>query len=174
MKIQKFIISLLFLSFAIFGLFAAVASAQLPRVEVVSITDGDTLRLKFENGFEFDARLHGVDAPELAQPRGINCREVLIKLVANKALRVWIIAEDVFNRKLVKLLDESFSEINIALIGHGCAYLASPRRREKKIYKETFIAAENRRYVGRNETIPYYKPSEYCEPRKFRKGKCPD
>ena len=173
---------------AVLGFFVGLANCQAFDVSVVSITDGDTLRLKFTNNFEFDARLQGIDAPELTQTKGAYCKSMLENSVAGQSLKIWIIAEDKFNRKLVKLFRADFQEINLSLISTGCAWKFSTRRNDKKLYTLAYKTAwvnclglwsarDGCWQTTTNPDIgePYpSQPPAPCAPRKFRLGKCPE
>lgn len=134
-------------------------------VNVVSVYDGDTLRLSFENDFQFDARLHGIDAPELTQDFGTQCRTTLVNLVAGQTLKVWIISEDRYNRKLVKLFRPDYTEVNYDMIVAGCAWLYSPRKSEKEKYYAAFSAA----YLSH---AGLFSQTRFCQPSKWRRGTC--
>lgn len=141
------------------------AHCKLYPVQVVSIYDGDTLRLKFDNDFEFDARLHGIDAPELAQKFGEFCLKALEQKTSDGGLRAYFIAEDSYNRKLIKLVRADYSEINYELIEAGCAWLYSPTRSERTKYREAFK-------IAWTSQIGLFGDPPFCEPRKWRKGTC--
>jgi endonuclease YncB( thermonuclease family) len=150
---------------ALIGLLLQFAHCQTLAVNVVDVHDGDTLRLSFENGFQFDARLQGIDAPELAQHFGGDCRQKLKELTDNTKLKVWIIAEDSYNRKLIKLIGSDYSDINLEMVQNGCAWLASPRRSERDKYRSAFRDAWTQR-------IGLFSMEGFCQPSKFRKGVC--
>lgn len=153
-------------AFIFLMLFVAVDShCQVLEVTVVSVHDGDTLRLSFPNGFQFDARLHGIDAPELLQNYGETCRSELITRTGTTTLRVWIISEDQYNRKLVKLIRPDFSEINYELLESGCAFPLSPRRSERDKYRKAYANAFKNK-------IGLFSAEKFCEPYKWRKGTC--
>ena len=149
-----------------------VAAVELPSVTVKTVYDGDSLRLKFTNGFEFDARLHGVDAPEINQTTGASCKSELQTLTNGQTFRVWIIAEDAYNRKLVKLVDNNFYEVNEHILKHGCAYPLSPRRSEKSRYRRNHANANAMAGSVCFCGITIRDPLLYCQPAKFRRGTC--
>lgn len=134
-------------------------------VQIVNVTDGDTLRLKFDNDFDFDARLAGIDAPELSQSFGAECKTNLQNLVAGASLRIWILAEDSYGRKIVVLFRDDYSEINLEVVASGCAWLSSVRRNDRERYKAAYAAALSAQLRIWSEPNP-------CNPAKFRKGKC--
>ena len=159
---------------AIIFLFGVLSiSAQTVVVTAQSVTDGDTLTLKMSNGFQFTARLHGIDAPEIEQFRGVGAKTKLQELTNNQQLRAWIIAEDSFNRKLVQLLTLDYSNLNLAMVRSGWAWQDSSRSRDRKLYKEA-------QKLAQIEQIGLWQPTSLqsdefipCRPRKFRAGKCP-
>lgn len=141
------------------------AHCKLYPVQVVSVYDGDTLRLKFANDFEFDARLHGIDAPELLQKYGENCKVLLEEKTEAENLRAYFIAEDKYNRKLLKLVRPDYSEINFEMIESGCAWIYSPTRSERTRYKEAFK-------IAWTSNIGLFSDSPFCQPDKWRRGTC--
>lgn len=160
------------LAVAMLMIFALEAHCKVYPVGVVTVYDGDSLRLKFENDFEFDARLQGIDAPELTQNYGSYCKtelesQVGIGIIPNPSinLRVWIIAEDSYNRKLVKLFRPDYSEINFSMIQAGCAWIYSPRKSERKKYRAAFADAYKNQ-------IGLFSAPTFCEPSKYRRGTC--
>ncbi len=164
---------------ALLLIFSVDAHCKVYPVSVVNVIDGDSLRLKFDNDFEFDARLHGIDAPEISQNLGNLCKSRLETLVSGETLRVWFVAEDKFNRKLVKLVRANYSEINLDMIANGCAWLLSPRRSEREKYRKAFADAYDLRTPGKSLFIgagmatgtPPIHPKN-CKPDAYRRGTC--
>ncbi len=152
---------------------------QVYDVQLVSVTDGDSLRLKFNNNFAFDARLGWIDAPESDQQFGLEAKNKLIELTNGQQLRARILFEDRFNRKVVILFRPDFTEINQQMVASGFAWLNSVPRSEEKRYKAWYLSAYNDclglwSMVDRCQRIGGATPSfpEPCKPSKFRKGKC--
>ena len=76
-----------FLSVLFLFLFLPFQALSWPGV-VLSVHDGDTLRVRNEQGRVINIRLWGVDAPELGQPYGKASRNFLRKLAQGKRVEV--------------------------------------------------------------------------------------
>lgn len=70
---------------------------------VVSVTDGDTVKVRDADKVLHKVRLSGIDAPERNQPYGSASRKHLASLVANKEVRVETSGEDQHGRVLGKV-----------------------------------------------------------------------
>lgn len=81
-------------------LFASVCSvfAETVSGRVVSIADGDTLTLLTSEQRQVKVRLHGIDAPEKAQPFGTRSRQALGDLAFNKQASVRVENTDRYGR----------------------------------------------------------------------------
>jgi endonuclease YncB( thermonuclease family) len=79
---------------AAFIVMAAAILAALPAAadpitgKVVSVTDGDTVRVLDAANVQHKVRLDGIDAPERGQPFGTVARDRLAALVMGKAVKV--------------------------------------------------------------------------------------
>ncbi len=99
------------------------------RVKPGSIYDGDTLRL-IGNERELKIRLCGIDAPELAQPLGIESRDYLRSLIdkGDGTIYVQPIEEDRYGRTVAELwilIKPDFERqihLNTAMVEAGMAY----------------------------------------------------
>lgn len=70
---------------------------------VVSVTDGDTIKVLDANKAQHKVRLTGIDAPERKQPYGEVSKEYLAKLVAGKEVFVESDKNDRYGRVLGKV-----------------------------------------------------------------------
>lgn len=172
------IILLFIIALYLFGV-ALVSKAQTVVVTAESIADGDTLTLRMSNGFTFNARLHGIDAPELSQPFGSEAKAHLTSLVYQQQLRAWIIAQDSFGRKLVHLLKIDYTNLNLAMIRSGFAWQDSTRKTDRKSFADAMDAARVEKIgiwsvypadVSFGAPIPEHTIP--CRPRKWRAIKC--
>ncbi|MBA3991925.1 MAG: chromosome partitioning protein ParB [Cyanobacteria bacterium DS2.3.42] len=84
---------------------------------VVSVHDGDTLKL--DDGRTI--RLSGIDAPEIAQPYGIESREFLRKLTRKKMIRVETHGNDRYGRVIGEIFVGRKS-INRSMVKRGAAW----------------------------------------------------
>jgi micrococcal nuclease len=146
--------------------FTIFSQSKLMPVTVVNIIDGDTVTLQFDNGFEFNARLIGIDAPEINQSFGKECKDEFERLLDTKDFKMQSFGYDYYRRPLIKLIRPDYSEINIDLLRLGCAWLESPRRNDKQLYKQATMDAYEKQ-------LNIWSESEPCRPKLFRKNKCP-
>lgn len=84
---------------------------------VVSVHDGDTLKL--DDGRTI--RLSGIDAPEIAQPYGIESRDLLRKLTRKKMIRVETNGKDRYGRTIGEIFVGKHS-VNRAMVRRGAAW----------------------------------------------------
>ena len=85
-----------------FWLFAAIAYADISG-RVVSVTDGDTIKVLDSTNTEHKVRLTGIDAPERGQPYGTASRDHLASMVAGKEVKVESTKSDRYGRVLGKV-----------------------------------------------------------------------
>ncbi len=69
--------------------------------KVVSVHDGDTLRVVDGTGGNHAVRLQGIDAPETSQPFGTKSRNRLAALAMGKRATVAVTGTDRYGRLLV-------------------------------------------------------------------------
>lgn len=114
-----------------------LADLKLLTATVLYCHDGDTCRLKIENGLWLNVRLAGIDAPEVAsgkkksgQPFGNESRDFLNQQIKGKTVTVRQTDLDPFNRPVVELLTADGTNINRQMIrtGHAEAYRGKTRR----------------------------------------------
>jgi endonuclease YncB( thermonuclease family) len=70
---------------------------------VISVTDGDTIKVLDSSSTQHTVRLTGIDAPEQDQPYGKSSREHLASMVAGKAVLVASGTSDSYGRLLGKV-----------------------------------------------------------------------
>ena len=70
---------------------------------VVSVTDGDTIKVLDAENVQYKVRLTGIDAPERGQPFGTTSRDHLVSLVAGKEVQVESDKSDHYGRVLGKV-----------------------------------------------------------------------
>ena len=71
--------------------------------KVISVTDGDTIKVLDAKNNQIKVRLSGIDAPERGQPYGNVSREHLAQLVAGKEVRVETTKKDRYGRVVGKV-----------------------------------------------------------------------
>ena len=66
----------------------APACAQAWPGDVLSVHDGDTLRVRHEDGEAVSIRVYGVDCPELGQPYGAEARNLTAQLLNGRKVEI--------------------------------------------------------------------------------------
>jgi endonuclease YncB( thermonuclease family) len=83
-------------------LFCSLAHADITG-RVVSVIDGDTIRVLDADQVEYKVRLSGIDAPEKGQPYNEGSRKHLASLVAGKEVFVETAKQDIHGRVVGKV-----------------------------------------------------------------------
>ncbi len=129
------------------GLVPSAVRAQSSAATVVSIGDGDTIRVR-QSGRLVTVRLACIDAPEMAQaPYGAQARRYLqMRLPIGSAVRLVPQTTDRFGRTVAEVIGGV--NLNLALVEDGLAfayrqYLAGCNARE---YFDADYRASRRRY----------------------------
>jgi endonuclease YncB( thermonuclease family) len=86
-----------------------------------SIHDGDTLRIR-QGEKVTKVRFCGIDAPELAQPLGVESRDYLRRLVGDGVVRVVTVEKDKYDRTVAELFLPDGRSVNVEMVRAGMAY----------------------------------------------------
>ncbi|NJR70037.1 MAG: hypothetical protein HC771_16360 [Synechococcales cyanobacterium CRU_2_2] len=86
-----------------------------------SIHDGDTLRIR-QGEKVTKLRFCGIDAPELAQPLGVESRDYLRRLLGDGAVRVVTVEKDKYDRTVGELFLPDGRSVNVEMVRAGMAY----------------------------------------------------
>jgi endonuclease YncB( thermonuclease family) len=86
-----------------------------------SIHDGDTLRIR-QGEKVTKVRFCGIDAPELAQPLGVESRDYLMRLVGDGAVQVVTVEKDKYDRTVAELFLPDGRSVNVEMVRAGMAY----------------------------------------------------
>jgi endonuclease YncB( thermonuclease family) len=124
--------------------------------EITHCRDGDTCRVVTESGLWFNARLAGIDAPEVesarkpkneGQPLGHQSRDTLSDLVVKKKnTQIRQVDLDPYNRPVIEIyIGEEC--INIKLLELGLA--ETYKGKTKRIDKDKYLNAESRARSGK-------------------------
>lgn len=89
---------------------------------VVAIMDGDTLKLKAEDGKELRIRLSDIDAPEKGQSFGDKAKKSLSDLAYNKPAGVRVTGSDATGRIVGRVFVGTL-DLNLAQVGRGLAWV---------------------------------------------------
>lgn len=110
------------LSILALALLSVPVSAASFEGQVVRVKDGDSILVhRADVKRTSEVRLAGIDAPELAQPWGIQSRTALRRLVLNKPVRVEVTDRDRYGR-LVGWVSQGRSNVNVAMVRSGNAW----------------------------------------------------
>ena len=88
---------------------------------VISVTDGDTIKVKTANHVVHIVRLNGIDAPEHNQAWGQRSKQHLSDLVFGKDVQVMTRKKDRYGRDLGKVLVNG-KDVNLAQVKAGMAW----------------------------------------------------
>ena len=130
----------------------AVAVAQPASTTILSIGDGDTIRVR-QGGKVLTVRLACIDAPETAQsPYGQQARAYLQqRLPIGREVSLEVKATDRYGRTVAEVI----SEININLVmvedGHAFAYRQYLSGCDAKEYLDAEFRASRHRYGARRQ-----------------------
>ncbi|MBD2458778.1 thermonuclease family protein [Nostoc sp. FACHB-87] len=99
-----------------------IAQTNLPKMTVVSVGDGDTLRVRNQQGQPVTIRLACVDAPELKQnPWGQQSKARLQQLLpVNQSVQVRSIERDKYKRVVAEVFVNNGS-VNLTMVQEGQA-----------------------------------------------------
>jgi len=89
-------------TFGLILFFISIANADITGI-VVSVTDGDTIKVLDQNSVQHKVRLTGIDAPERGQPFGQASKKYLAALVSGKEVFVESNKNDRYGRVLGKV-----------------------------------------------------------------------
>ena len=102
---------------------ATTASLGVGSFNVVSIGDGDTLRVKGSNG-TINVRLACIDAPESSQGLfGKQSRQELLKIVPpGSSIKLKVVAKDRYGRTIAEVIKDGLS-VNQHMVASGNAFV---------------------------------------------------
>lgn len=98
----------------------ALAAADIEG-KVVSITDGDTIVVRPENGLSVKVRLDGIDAPERRQPFSAAAQDRLGEMVFGKVVTLKTKGTDRYGRTLATVMVGE-TNANLELVKAGLAW----------------------------------------------------
>ena len=130
-------------------------------VKVISITDGDTIRVLYDNQ-SLRIRLNGIDCPEKKQAYGTAAKEFTANLVFSKYVSVRIVDIDRYGRYVADIyLGDVYVNAEIVKAGYAWHY---------KQYSDSSLLArcENEARLGHRGLWRDANPTPPCEFRKKR------
>jgi endonuclease YncB( thermonuclease family) len=103
---------------------ASPALATIFEGEVIRVKDGDSLMLyRPDVKRTSEIRLAGIDAPELAQPWGLQARSALRRKVERRDVRVQVVDRDRYGRLVGRIwVGPTYVNSYMTLYGHAWAF----------------------------------------------------
>jgi endonuclease YncB( thermonuclease family) len=149
------------IALTVFLLLSTPALADL-QGRVVSVTDGDTVRILSVDNTEYRVRLTGIDAPERGQAFGTASRDHLSSLIAGKTVFVESSKTDRYGRILGKILLDG-RDISLEQVEAGYAwwyryYADEQSPTDRRLYGAAEAAAQKARrglWADPNPVNPY-------------------
>jgi len=106
---------------ALLGAPALAADTATLTGRVVSVHDGDTVRVLDAANVQHKVRLQGIDAPEIGQPFGTKSRDHLAALAKGKMVTVHEHGHDKYGRTLGRIEIEG-EDVNQKMVADGMAW----------------------------------------------------
>lgn len=153
-----------------FFLLLTPALAQGTPIEIISVTDGDTLEIKINNKTE-KLRLIGIDAPENKQePFGQQAKNQLLQFISNgdNTLELDIQERDQYGRILGYLYNND-QLVNLKMLESGWATVLTIPPNIKHV--QDFLTAQKTAQAKQIGIWDSTNPLK-CMPQDFRQGEC--
>ncbi|MFC1837249.1 thermonuclease family protein [Thermodesulfobacteriota bacterium] len=91
--------------------------------KVVSVTDGDTIKVYNADQGQVKIRLYGIDSPEKGQPYGKAAGKHLASLIAGATVEVETVTTDRYGRTVGIVFDNSETNISQEMVRSGYAWV---------------------------------------------------
>ena len=114
--------------------------------KVVSVTDGDTIKVFNADQGQVKIRLYGIDTPEKAQPYGKAAGKYLASLIAGATVEIESVTTDRYGRT-VGIISDSGTNINQEMVQAGYAWVY--QRYCDKPFCDYWLALENEAKTGK-------------------------
>ena len=128
-----------FLTIILILLWPLTAHAWMAKV--VSVTDGDTIKVYNAEQGQVKIRFYGIDTPEKAQPYGKAAGKYLTSLIAGAAVEVESVTKDRYGRT-VGIVWDNETNINQEMVRAGYAWVY--KRYCKKPFCDFWLELENK------------------------------
>lgn len=128
---------------ALLFVFHTLLNADILTGKVVSVTDGDTIKILTKRKTLYKIRLNGIDAPEKSQAFGKKSKSNLSKLVAGRVVDVHYKKKDRYGRILGTIFVDN-QDVNLKQIENGYAWVYR-RYCKRKDYYEAEEYARNKK-----------------------------
>lgn len=147
----------------IFLLLTTILVAETITGKVISVTDGDTIKILDEKNKVYKIRLIDIDAPEKKQAFGNKSKENLSKYIAGENVRVEYYKLDRYKRILGTVYFKD-KDINKQQIIDGYAWVYKKYSKNNEYINQERISKNHKRGLWKDE-----KPIEPWEYRKMKK-----
>ena len=147
----------------IFLLLTTILVAETITGKVISVTDGDTIKILYEKKKVYKIRLNDIDAPEKKQAFGNKSKENLAKYIAGENVRVEYYKLDRYKRILGTVYFKD-KDINKQQIIDGYAWVYKKYSKNNEYINQERISKNHKRGLWKDE-----KPIEPWEYRKMKK-----
>jgi len=152
---------ILLFSFLLF--FPLTAHAWVAKV--VSVTDGDTIKVFTADQGQVKIRLYGIDTPEKGQPYGKAAGKYLASLISGAMVEVETVTTDRYGRT-VGIVWDNEANINQEMVRAGYAWVY--QRYCNKPFCEYWLALENE---AKTDNIGLWQEPEPVPPWEWRMRK---
>ncbi|WII93568.1 thermonuclease family protein [Kingella negevensis] len=150
------------------SLIAFAATAQAYTAKVISVHDGDTIRVIDKHGQKQRIRLANIDAPEInpAQAHGIASRDALRELINQQTVEINVVDVDKYGRQVAQIIHKE-QDINLLQIQNGNAwhYQSFAKKNQTSHEYEQYSTAEN---IAKQDKIGLWAGKNPLAPWKFR------
>ena len=146
-------------------LFCWPLTAHAWMAKVVSVTDGDTIKVYNAELGQVKIRFYGIDTPEKAQPYGKAAGKHLASLIAGAAVEVESVSTDRYGRT-VGIVSYDETSINQEMVRSGYAWVY--KRYCDKPFCDYWLTLENE---AKNDKIGLWQEPNPVPPWEWRKRK---
>ena len=115
-------LNIIFLALLIWVFPAEMTCAATIQGKVVSVLDGDTIKVLEAGNQETTVRLHQIDAPEKNQDFGQRSKQALSSLVFGKAVTVEVVTIDKYGRTVGTVFNDGL-DTNLEQVKSGMAWV---------------------------------------------------
>lgn len=102
--------------------FLLLTQAHAFQARVVGVLDGDTIDVLANGNHQMRCRLYGVDAPEKAQPFGMQSKKSLSDMVYGREIEIQVMDQDRYGRSICRLRLNG-TDINREQVARGYAWM---------------------------------------------------
>jgi len=134
----------------------ATAYAATIQGKVVSVLDGDTIKVIEAGNQETTVRLHQIDAPEKNQDFGQRSKQALSSLVFGKAVTVEVVTIDKYGRTVGTVITDGL-DTNLEQVRSGMAWVYRKYASDPKYFEAEKSAKDSRMglWAQSNPTPPW-------------------